>query len=81
MPDADLLAITTAMVLAAGLGKRMRPITATIPKPLVGSAAGALIDSALDRLPRPASRRAVVNVHHLADMLEAHLARARRRAS
>ncbi len=65
----------TAMVMAAGLGKRMRPLTATRPKPLVEVAGAALIDHVLDRLKRAGVERAVVNVHYLADALEAHLKR------
>lgn len=65
----------TAMVMAAGLGKRMRPLTATRPKPLVEVAGKALIDHALDRLAESGVRRAVVNVHYLAGALEAHLKR------
>jgi MurNAc alpha-1-phosphate uridylyltransferase len=63
----------TAMVMAAGLGKRMRPLTASRPKPLVHVAGQALLDHVLDRLRAAGVRRAVVNVHYLADALEAHL--------
>lgn len=63
----------TAMVLAAGLGKRMRPLTASRPKPMVRVAGKALIDHALDRLQDSGITRAVINVHYLADALEAHV--------
>lgn len=67
------LASDTAMVMAAGLGKRMRPLTATQPKPLVRVAGKPLVDHALDRLAECGVERAVVNVHYLADALEAHV--------
>jgi MurNAc alpha-1-phosphate uridylyltransferase len=67
----------TAMVFAAGLGVRMRPITDTLPKPLVKVGGRALIDHCLDRLAEGGVERAIVNVHWLADQIEAHLAKRR----
>ena len=67
-----------AMVLAAGLGKRMRPLTATVPKPLIEVAGRALIDHGLDRLERAGVETAVVNVHYLPDLVRAHVGRRRR---
>jgi N-acetyl-alpha-D-muramate 1-phosphate uridylyltransferase len=62
------------MVLAAGLGTRMRPHNGQVPKPLVPVAGKALIDYVLDRLADAGVERAVVNVHYLADQIEHHLA-------
>lgn len=63
----------TAMVLAAGLGSRMRPLTDDRPKALVEVRGRALIDHVLDRLADAGVERAVVNVHWFADRLEQHL--------
>ncbi len=70
----DELASDTAMVLSAGLGKRMRPLTASQPKPLIRVAGKALIDYSLDHLADAGVAKAVVNVHYLADALDAHVA-------
>lgn len=67
------MTIENAMVLAAGLGTRMRPITDTIPKPLVRIAGKPLIDYALDTLVDAGCRLAVVNVHYFADQMIDHL--------
>jgi MurNAc alpha-1-phosphate uridylyltransferase len=68
------MTIEDAMVLAAGLGTRLRPITDTMPKPLVPIAGKAMIDYGLDALAEAGVKRAVVNVHHFADQMTAHLA-------
>jgi len=70
--------IESAMVMAAGIGKRMRPLTATRPKPLVRVAGKALIDHSLDRIEAAGIGHVVVNVHYLADALEAHLSAQKR---
>lgn len=69
------LASDTAIVLSAGLGKRMRPLTATQPKPLVRVLGKPLIDYSLNALAEAGVAKAVVNVHYLADALEAHLSK------
>ncbi len=61
------------MLLSAGLGTRMRPLTDNTPKPLVSVAGRALLDRVLDKLVSQGVTRAVVNVHHFADQVEAHL--------
>jgi MurNAc alpha-1-phosphate uridylyltransferase len=72
-PDPKGEVPSTAMVMAAGLGKRMRPLTATRPKPLVEVAGQTLLDHSLEHLKAAGVKRAVINVHYLADALEAHL--------
>ena len=62
-----------AMVLAAGMGTRMRPLTDTTPKPLVKVAGKPLLDHVLDRLNEVGVERAVVNVHHFADQIIAYV--------
>jgi N-acetyl-alpha-D-muramate 1-phosphate uridylyltransferase len=68
-----MTAVTKAMILAAGLGTRMAPLTATKPKPLIELRGKALIDYAIDRFVQHGVKLVVVNVHYLADQLVAHL--------
>ncbi|HVM83668.1 MAG TPA: sugar phosphate nucleotidyltransferase, partial [Candidatus Binatia bacterium] len=63
----------TAMVLAAGYGKRLRPLTETTPKPMVKVLGRPMIDGVLDRLVAAGVTRAVVNLHHLGDVIRDHL--------
>ena len=70
--------IKQAMVLAAGLGTRMRPITETMPKPLVRIGGKPMIDYVLDALVAAGVKTIVVNVHHHADQMEMHLAQEKR---
>jgi MurNAc alpha-1-phosphate uridylyltransferase len=72
-PDPGTAVPGVAMLMAAGLGKRMRPLTASRPKPLVEVAGKPLLDHCLDKLAAAGVRKAVVNVHYLPDAVEAHL--------
>jgi N-acetyl-alpha-D-muramate 1-phosphate uridylyltransferase len=72
-PNPQVAMPETAMVMAAGLGKRMRPLTVTRPKPLVEVAGKTMLDHTMDHLRDAGVKRAVVNVHYLADQIEAHL--------
>jgi N-acetyl-alpha-D-muramate 1-phosphate uridylyltransferase len=64
----------TGMVLAAGLGTRMRPISQTVPKPLIELGGQTLLDHAIDRLALAGVERVVVNVHYKSEMIEERLA-------
>ena len=68
------MTIRTAMLLAAGLGTRMRPLTAALPKPLLPLGGRTLLDHAIDRLEAAGVERIVVNTHWQAPRMEAHLA-------
>jgi MurNAc alpha-1-phosphate uridylyltransferase len=69
----DYVLPKTAMVLAAGYGKRLRPLTATTPKPMVKVLGKPMIDVVLDRLAAAGVERAVVNLHHLGHVIRDHL--------
>jgi N-acetyl-alpha-D-muramate 1-phosphate uridylyltransferase len=69
-----MTAIESAMVMAAGFGTRLRPITDRIPKPLVPVRGKPLIDHAIDRLAEAGVKRVVVNLHYKADLIAKHLA-------
>ncbi|WP_265562922.1 nucleotidyltransferase family protein [Sphingomicrobium arenosum] len=73
-PEVDAEVPKTAMVMAAGLGKRMRPLTATRPKPMIELAGKPMIDHVLDKLEEAGVEKVVVNVHYLPDAIEGHLA-------
>ena len=73
MTDPTTITPRRAMVLAAGLGKRMRPLTDTLPKPLVAVAGKPLLDHVLDRLTDAGVEHAVVNVHYLGEKIVDHL--------
>jgi MurNAc alpha-1-phosphate uridylyltransferase len=69
-----VIAVESGMVLSAGLGTRLRPITDAKPKALVPVQGRTLLDRALDHLESVGVKRAVVNTHHKAEMIERHLA-------
>jgi len=73
-PRRSFVSPRRAMVLAAGVGQRMRPLTDRMPKPLVQVDGETLLDHVLDRLAAVGVEEAVVNVHHFADQIERHLA-------
>ena len=73
-----MTALRKAMVFAAGLGTRMRPLTDNLPKPLLEVAGRTILERILDRLEKAGVEEAVVNTHYFADQVEAKLARRRR---
>ncbi|MGN6148113.1 MAG: sugar phosphate nucleotidyltransferase, partial [Rhizomicrobium sp.] len=69
------MTITRAMIMAAGFGTRMRPLTNNIPKPLVKVRGKALLDYVIDRLIEDGVKTIVINVHYMGDQIKAHVAR------
>ena len=69
--------IRSAMILAAGRGERMRPLTDTTPKPLIPVAGRAMLDRSMDRLQHHGIRNLVINVHHLGEQIAVHVGPAR----
>jgi MurNAc alpha-1-phosphate uridylyltransferase len=65
--------IDTAMILAAGRGERMRPLTDAVPKPMIPIAGRSMLDRSMDRLIAHGVRTIVVNVHHLGEQIATHL--------
>jgi MurNAc alpha-1-phosphate uridylyltransferase len=65
--------IDTAMILAAGRGERMRPLTDTTPKPMIPVAGRSMLDRSMDRLAAHGVRTVVVNIHHLGEQIATHL--------
>ena len=69
--------IRSAMILAAGRGERMRPLTDTTPKPLIPVAGRSMLDRAMDRLQEHGIRNLVINVHHLGEQIASHVGQGR----
>jgi N-acetyl-alpha-D-muramate 1-phosphate uridylyltransferase len=69
--------IRSAMILAAGRGERMRPLTDTTPKPMIPVAGRSMLDRSMDRLQQHGIRNLVINVHHLGEQIAAHVGPAR----
>ncbi|MFI4999742.1 MAG: sugar phosphate nucleotidyltransferase, partial [Reyranellales bacterium] len=65
--------IRSAMILAAGRGHRLRPLTDTVPKPLIPVAGRSMLDRAMDRLSEHGVRNLVINVHHLGEQIARHV--------
>jgi len=76
-PDRGIMSrpspIRSAMILAAGRGERMRPLTDTTPKPMIPVAGRSMLDRAMDRLQAHGVRNLVINVHHLGEQIVQHV--------